>query len=164
MRTTYWCLDVDGVLNAWDLTGSKNPPGMEFLHTEIEGNPIHYRQTVVDFVNEMSARPDVKIMWTTTWGEKANRLLAPEIGLTGGWDVHPGQQPGESDTPTSADWWKLRRVKRRLATGQKVIWTEDDILPRHKPKDPDALVIVPPPSRGLSDAHLRKIREFIDLP
>lgn len=164
MRKTYWCLDVDGVLNAWDLSGKKDPPGMMFQHTEIDGTPIHYRQTVIDFVNEMAARPDVTIVWTTDWTEKANSLLAPTIGLTGGWDVNPGQQPGESDWPSRAEWWKLRRVKRWLATGQKVVWTDDDILPRHKPKDSDALVIVPTPSRGLSDAHLRKIREFIDLP
>lgn len=71
-------LDVDHVINmvgANSCLGSWN----DTKSTVVNGFKIQYSPTVVDKINEWNKVADVR--WLTTWNERAQKMLAPELKL-----------------------------------------------------------------------------------
>jgi hypothetical protein len=70
-------LDVDGVLNPY---GQDCPAGfVEHLVVPDEDVPVRLCAVHGEWIAELAGAYDV--VWATAWGELANRLLAPLLGL-----------------------------------------------------------------------------------
>lgn len=71
-------VDVDGVLNPW---GHRSlPPGFrEHRLFPDEDEPVHLNTEHGNWMRELADSFD--LVWATSWGDDANRLLAPLLGM-----------------------------------------------------------------------------------
>jgi hypothetical protein len=170
MRRKTWILDIDGVLNP---VGIKPPKHVwkGWIEHEVTDPasgktfPVKIAEDVIEFLIEMDMRPDVQIIWHTTWQHGANDLGAkfdiPEFA------VLESPQFESWNHRSSAGWWKLPAVERFLDTcDHDVLWTDDDlavVLPKPVHSSGFTLnMIAPDQFTGLTPKHLRQIREFFD--
>lgn len=170
MRHKTWILDIDGVLNP---VGIKPPTHVwkDWIEHKVTdpGNgktfPVKIAEDVIEFLIEMDMRPDVHIVWHTTWQHAAN-----ELGAKFGIPNFPVLIAPEFKTwnhRSSWGWWKTPAVQRFLAvTDHDVLWTDDDLavvhpLPQHR-EGKILKTIAPDQWSGLTLKHLRQIREFFD--
>ncbi|QJT01754.1 hypothetical protein G9272_16735 [Streptomyces asoensis] len=107
------------------------------------------------------------LVWATTWMEKANEVVAPRIGLP--------NLPVADWPDTAADagpdprglHWKTRRLVE-WAAGRPFIWVDDEISSMDRlwvaaqHPGPSLLHRVEP-ARGLTDADLSAITDWLDL-
>ena len=170
MRRRTWILDVDGVLNPVHI----KPPThiwrdwIEHKVTDVNTGktfPVKIAEDVIEFLIEMNMRPDVQIVWHTTWQKGAN-----ELGAKFDIPSFPVLKAPEFETwnhRSSWGWWKMPSVQRFLAdTDNDVLWTDDDLAVVHpKPEHREGKIlkmIAPDQYTGLTPKHLRQIREFFD--
>ncbi len=110
-------LDVDGVLNPY---GADCPPGfVEHALFPDEHEPVRLCAAHGGWIAELADRYDV--VWATAWGELANRLLGPLLGLPR-FPVVPFPDP---PFPAEA---KVPAVDR-LVGGRPAAWVDDMLGP-----------------------------------
>ena len=177
-------LDVDGVLNAvsgglsaaWDdwRSGVAAAQGRTF--------PITWSPSVVRAV--LSWRELAEVQWLTTWGHDANaslrHLLAlPELPVAGTYDepaegapdrdgaTHAAVAPAAPD-PLTGRWWKFDVVRRtvRADPERRLVWIDDDLFAQDEVRQwmreqTSSLLVAPPPSSGLTRAHLDSIDAWL---
>ncbi len=123
-------LDVDGVLNAFELDLSSDVPVFDDfgLHeVEFEFEVGHPRTFVVCLSPAMGARLAqlaVDIQWATTWEHRADSAIAPLCGL-------PSGLPVLSPLEEAEEWeldWKFLAVRRSVERDPRpFVWIDDDI-------------------------------------
>lgn len=159
-----WLLDVDGVVNAVASKGDPNVwPKENWKSTRCEALngiwPILYSQDVVDFINKMSER--VEIRWHTTWQENAVSSLAPKLGIV---RLEVAYAPEFHDSRFA--WWKIPAAERVVFEEERpLIWTDDDIAFEKRKLEhietKDSVLISPRTSIGLIPKQLKLIEEFV---
>jgi hypothetical protein len=149
-------LDVDGVLSTWGA-----PTDSAFDDWREEAG-TKWSPSMVGAVGAL----DVDLTWLTTWGERANSVLAPLYG----WPEKPALAHGPERT-----WWKLDALVTSHTKGVPFIWVDDEMnLQRHDLGGGDGiferfldwlespiLLICPRGSTGLSPEHLEAMGQFI---
>jgi HAD domain in Swiss Army Knife RNA repair proteins len=167
-------LDVDGVLNAFDLDpGGDVDTFDDFgLHeVEFEFEVGHPRTFVVCLSPAMGARLAqlaVDIHWVTTWEHRADSAIAPLCGL-------PSGLPVLSPLDEAEEWeldWKFLAVRRSVEGDPRpFVWIDDDIDyfrdGRMTARDWAAgtslpnLLIAPESESGLLPDQLDAVEEFV---
>lgn len=175
MGKPVWFLDVDGVINA--VSKIENIHYSQFPTWEekiVNGYKIRYSPEVVDFINKMSER--VEVRWLTTWRDKAVDMLAPALGINvfpfdnadGRWSPY-GNFNGQNYLPENR-WWKLNVVLNHIENGgENFIWSDDDLYPQvrnYVRKTADAegmesLFVTPEIKYGLTPQNLERIENFV---
>lgn len=174
LRKPIWFCDVDGVINAvakLDKTHFKNYT--DWKTVVVNGYTICYAEEVVDFMNRMSNRVDIKML--TTWKYDSMTMLAPAIGLRTDLEVIdvPGVwSPLSMSIERESRWWKLNAIMDNINSpdGADFIWTDDDIgsTDRNYVKRMaefeglESLVITPHMGLGLEPEHLRRMEAFAE--
>ena len=175
--TPVWFMDVDGVLNIFP---SGTPPQNvkrgeatpfitddDFAAPQV---PITWKPHIVDRIRELHESGAVKVVWLTTWGRGANYGLHELIGFPQ-LDVVADPEEHPYRGLTFQNWWKAHAVRNFLEKNSpsKIIWTDDD-LGYHKNtvgdiyEKVDALMISPNERRGITEADLHAIEEFLANP
>ncbi len=140
---------------------------------------------------EAPPRSDVTILWHTSHGADAPRLIAPALGcdrLMSPASVFPsartdlaGSRPtsGISSTSPQSGWWKLDAVRAWLDSHpldndlvDRLIWIDDDIeyamrtgeIDEELLSDPRLIMISPDHRIGISPLELSTLRSLINLP
>jgi hypothetical protein len=167
-----WLLDIDGVINAV----SREPvPGIwpddQWVQVVVSAQipelgamvlPILAARPVLDFVAETVRSRTAEVIWHSTWREAAVADLAPVLGLP---EIPVSDAPEWDDRPAGV-WWKLPAARRVVASGRRLVWSDDDIAEfapevadlRHRD---DTLLISPRRSAGLTATDLKRIATFL---
>ncbi len=167
-----WLLDIDGVVNALGVTvpdvWRRRDWVRRIIVTEIPERgtmtlPILAARPVLDFIRSVHQRGTVEIRWHSTWRTAAVTAFAPALGLP--MTIPISVAPEWSDPP-SVGWWKLPTAQRAIATGRRLVWTDDDLrVFRAETADlavrADALLIGPAGQTGLTPRHLERIAAFL---
>jgi hypothetical protein len=170
--TPLWLLDIDGVVNAVAREGALDAwPRSAWVRRMITTwvpdrgmmtLPILAARPVLDFITQVHESGSAEIRWHSTWRTAAVTAFAPMLGLPA---IPISIAPEWTERPVGL-WWKLPAAQRAVATGRRLIWTDDDLrFYAHEIGDlaqrDDALVIGPPSDTGLTPTHLAAIAEFI---
>lgn len=174
MRKPVWFCDVDGVINAvskLDKTHFKN--FKDWKTVVVNGYTISYAEDVVNFMNRMSERVDIKML--TTWKYDSMTMLAPAIGLRTDLEVVdvPGiWSPLSLNDNREHRWWKLNAIIDNIndPDAADFIWTDDDIGSHDRNyvkrmsefAGLECLVITPHMGVALEPEHLRRIEAFAE--
>jgi len=123
-------LDVDGVLNAFELSLSNEAePFDDFDVHEVEfefevGHPRTFVVCLSPAMGARLARLPVDIQWATTWEHRADSTIAPLCGLPPGLPVLTAREEAES-------WdldWKFLEVRRAVERDPRpFVWIDDDL-------------------------------------
>lgn len=122
-----------------------------------------YSTELVEAINELASRDDVRPVWLTDWQELARDVVAPEIGLDGPWDVLTG------DVSQPYPWWKVTALQDDLKKNpvDKFVVIDDNLLYSKEMKElvlkrSDVLPIHPNAYHGVTKKHFSGIIDFID--
>ena len=150
-------LDVDGVLNA-SKAGWSRAPKRGFAHAEGVSWTMRWEPKVIDKIAELNRRPDLEVIWATTWvghTDGLERLFGLPHLLSAG-----------SRAMSVED--KQQAALNVLAYPQaKLIWVDDVAIPTSGDlydkltQDGRSLLIAPNPSRGLRPGDFDKIDAFV---
>ncbi|MGC4886611.1 hypothetical protein [Micromonospora sp. DT227] len=154
-----WLLDVDGVINAsrpgWNAT-----PWKGYAYENATEHKLRWAPQLITRIYELHRSGLVEIRWCSTWCAYADQLerlfRLPPLGRAFHDDVRG----------VAASLAKLAAVRQVLASGRRLIWTDDDETPTAGPlhdeltADGRALLIRPKSGRGLRPAHLDAIEAF----
>ncbi len=164
-----WILDVDGVINPVGIKPRTDIWKDWIEHTVCDENtgrtfPVKIAVPVRNFLAEMSRRPDVQIVWHTTWQTSANAIA--DVFDFPRFPVLKCPEFESWNHRSAQGWWKTPAVERILAaTFCDVLWTDDDLavvspLPHH----PSGIlkVVAPDQHTGLTPKHLKQIRAFLE--
>jgi hypothetical protein len=157
--------DIDGCINAF----SNKPPRAntfwkgEWDSAKIEGLPILWSKELVDEINALDARSDVRSIWLTDWQELAASDFAPQTGIHGvSWPVLTGDVQ-------SYPWWKLEAIQTSIEQGNpdKIVWIDDNLKYSKEVvawlKDhPEIHTVTPQPNHGVTKKQISGIIEFIN--
>jgi len=123
-------LDVDGVLNAFELglsSGAEMFDDFDVHEVEFEFEAGYPRTFIVCLSPTMGARIAqlaVDIHWVTTWEHRADSAIAPLCGL-------PRGLPVLSPLDEAEEWdldWKFLAVRRSVERDPRpFVWIDDDI-------------------------------------
>jgi hypothetical protein len=123
-------LDVDGVLNAFELglsSGTEMFDDFDVHEVEFEFEAGYPRTFIVCLSPTMGARIAqlaVDIHWVTTWEHRADSAIAPLCGL-------PRGLPVLSPLDEAEEWdldWKFLAVRRSVERDPRpFVWIDDDI-------------------------------------
>jgi hypothetical protein len=123
-------LDVDGVLNAFELLPDRDFPGFDDFDVHqvvFEWEDGSSRGFVVCLSPAMGSRIaalPADISWATTWGHRADSHIAPLCGLPRGLPVL--SRPVNATDPWGG--WKFHEVRRTVEGDLRpFVWLDDDI-------------------------------------
>ena len=123
-------LDVDGVLNAFELNVGNGVDGFDdFGVHEVEfefepGRPRLFRVRLSPTMGARIAQLAVNIHWATTWEHRADSAIAPLCGLPRGLPV---LSPLDEDEEWHRDW-KFVAVRRSVQRDPRpFVWIDDDV-------------------------------------
>jgi hypothetical protein len=150
MKNTVWLLDVDGVLNA-TRAGWSAQPKSGWAYANGNSWRMRWSPQLIERIRKIHRTAHVEILWATTWvgytSQLENLFKLPALlsaGSTGmGW--------GE----------KLAAAEAVLASGNRLIWTDDEAIPREWESSKNQLIIRPRSNRGLRPEHLDTIEKFV---
>lgn len=148
------CLDVDGVINLLDVAPGDVSGGVRF--ELIDGVPFALVAGIRDRLARLQAVTEP--VWVTGWGARANRALAPVLGLDPLPEVEFTQPGGRHNA-----YWKVEGVDE-FAGRRPLAWLDDSFddrclkwaQRRERAGHPTLLVPVDPAS-GLSDDEVSRI-------
>jgi hypothetical protein len=172
-----WLLDVDGVINALAPgVPSEAWPRDAWVRTTVRADvpdrgpmtlPVLAARPVLEFITRVHESGAAEIRWHSTWRTSAVTALAPALGLP---SIPVSIAPEWA--ASAAMWWKIPAARRIAETGQRLLWT-DDQLPVFR-ADPlseaelaaldrwdGALLLATDPAVGLTPDDLRRIDEFL---
>lgn len=166
-----WLLDIDGVINALARGSVRGSfPRDDWRRVLVETDlpelgrmllPIRTARPVLDFVRTVHETGTAEVRWHSTWRTAALTDLTPALGLP----VIPiSIAPEWTDRPSG--WWKLPAAQRVVASGRRLVWTDDDIAVYldeigDLAARSDALLISPDPVTGLQADDLARIEAFL---
>jgi len=170
----YLFLDVDGVLNAFDLDLSGEADmfdDFEVHEVELTLEDDFPRTFIVCLSLAMCARIAqlvVDIHWATTWEHRADSHIAPLCGLPRG---RPALTPGDGAEEWNLDW-KFTEVRRTVERDPRpFVWIDDhldlfgdwQLTPRLWATDlaVPSLLIAPDPATGLQPTQLDAVEQFV---
>lgn len=126
-------LDVDGVVNAYDLRYASGEPEWKSGYTSFRadnGFRITYAPDMIARLNEIIDTYGVVGHWLTTWEYEA-RQLGERIGLKGSeeWEVLPALQYGRK-----GGWLKFHSIRAHVEETKPDVafWFDDDLY--HEPE------------------------------
>jgi hypothetical protein len=161
-----WLLDVDGVLNA-SRAGWAAAPHTRGVWAYGERWRMRFAPQLVDRITALHATGEVEIRWATSWVGRTDSI-SNALGLPYFPDAYPyaGLQPPTKGATLVS---KLTAAQAVTDSGRRLIWTDDDAIPRSGPirqalEAAGALLIAPRPNRGLRPEHLDLIETFIRHP
>jgi hypothetical protein len=162
-RPPVWLLDVDGVLNATRPSGDEQPRWQEvWSESDQIAYPVRWSPGLIKRIRELHLTGRVELRWCTTWCPDADELEYL-------WDLPPLKRSLTADPmPRGPQCWPLKLAAARevLADDRRLIWTDDEALPKPGPArdelvaDGRALLIAPNPARGLRPEDLDRIEAF----
>lgn len=161
-------LDIDGVLNSF-------PVGRARFITERRRSvhawnfELHYRPKIIRYLDDLTVRRQVDIVWLSTWSHRCRSEIEPKLGFRNTYPII--EMPDDSNNRYAYDpkaWWKAHAVEAWMAEnpGQRAIWIDDDLA---APATHDyfettygdrLLMIAPQFSRGLGEEHFSAITAF----
>lgn len=115
-------LDVDGPLIPFGGSGHRYPAAPP----EPGAHPLLHRLDPADGPR-LLALPG-ELVWATTWGEHANEVIAPRLGLPG---LPVVTWPDEEDDPVGGRHWKTAGLVR-WAGGRPFVWVDDEVTDRDR--------------------------------
>lgn len=158
-----WLLDVDGVVNTtrpgWGGAPRRSHVWSGADHTSYV---IRWAPALIDRIRDLHVGGEVEVRWCTTWCPEADRLERL-------WHLPPLLRALDADPmPRGADCWPLKLAAARdvLASGHRLIWTDDEALPQPGAAREEltaggqALLIAPRANRGLQPEDLDHIARF----
>lgn len=158
-------LDVDGVLNACPWDGEFPNTHAEDTWSLVDGIangmvwPIRYSSVVIDRINAISERVDVR--WLTTWKHDA-----PTLGHKLGLREFPVQN---EILPSRYAWWKMNQAAHVLEVEKRsIIWVDDDLtyewryVSNEIAPDLPKCFVNPSTDCGLTVKELDTIEQFIE--
>ncbi|GAA3291490.1 hypothetical protein Dvina_29840 [Dactylosporangium vinaceum] len=160
-RAPVWLLDVDGVLNTRrPLWGSDL-----FRGTARAGNidwPIRWAPALIERIVRLRALGLVEVRWCSTWCTDADEIenlfsLPP---------LRCALSADQLSTVESTDDLKRAAARQVLASGRRLVWTDDTAVPMptlaraRLSAGGRALLIRPHPRRGLRPRDLALIEAF----
>jgi hypothetical protein len=165
-RPPVWLLDVDGVLNA-SRPGWGGPPQRRLVWspTDQTSYPMRWAPDLIDRIRSLHVGGKVEIRWCTTWCPDAGELERL-------WRLPELERALVADPmPRGAACWplKLEAARAVLAEGRRLIWTDDEALPKPGEARAEltagglALLIAPRPRHGLRSDDLDRIEAFASL-
>lgn len=171
-RRPVWLLDVDGVLNAVSRLSEAMLaawPGPCWRFERVNGFEIAWSTGVVDFINEVSRQGLAEVLWHTTWGVDAAKLIAPALGLDA-FEVADLVSRTKVRPRGWDGWWKLQAGLDVVDSGRRLIWTDDDLFWERRTveiqlladRTKDVLLVHPDTAVGLTPEHLKVILGFIN--
>lgn len=152
-----WLLDVDGVLNA-SRPGWGAAPRRGIAVAGAEPWTIRWAPALMRRIRTIHTAGQVEIVWCTTWcpwADQIERLLGlPALGRAWNDEELFGRPALEA---------KRDAARRALAEGRRLIWTDDDAIPRgpYRVGLDGALLIEPDPRKGLQPEDLDRIEAFV---
>lgn len=156
-----WLLDVDGVINA-RRPGWGGPPRKRgcWSASDAYEYTICWAPPLIDRIRDLHETGIVEVRWCTTWCCNADALERL-------WALPPLPRaftaPVKGDEASAA---KLAAVRRVLAEGRRLVWTDDTEVPTSGDlhdeliADGRALLIRPKGATGLQPEHLDAIERF----
>lgn len=171
-----WLLDIDGVVNALAMRLPDAWPRDAWVQRVVRANvpeqgllslPVLAARPVLEFITSVHERGAAEIRWHSTWRSAATTDLAPALGLPPIPISIAPEWTARTDT-----WWKIPAARRVLASGRRLVWTDDQLgLFRADPRnaveldaldsDEDALLLSTDADPGLTPADLTTIAEFL---
>lgn len=156
-----WLLDVDGVLNANRPGWHAAPRRAHVVDSAGHDWVIRWAPELIMCVRRLITLGRVEVRWCTTWCPDADRLEAlwslPSLGRA--FDTVPkGRFTGDI---------KLAAAREVLASGRRLIWTDDMVVPTFGPlydeltADGRGLLIRPESRIGLTPEHMAMIEEWV---
>lgn len=157
-----WLLDVDGVINA-NRAGWSRAPRRADVYDGYRMWRLHWEPRVIDFIRTTADAGTVEVTWCSTWVPHARELERlwnlPELAVA--WT-----DPSIVDEAVGPA--KHEAVRRVLAEGRRLIWTDDVQVPLPRTELHEeltaggrALLIRPATSRGLRLEHVEQIAKWI---
>ncbi|MDT6985965.1 HAD domain-containing protein [Streptomyces lusitanus] len=150
-------LDVDGPLIPF---GSPYPPPP--AASDDDGNPLLAR--LDPGIGARLLDLGCSLVWATTWGEEANEVVAPRVGLP---RLPVLGLPGESEEGRGPRGlhWKTRPLVA-WADGRPFVWVDDEIGAVDRQwvdaaHPGPALLHRVDPARGLQDSDFRTLTEWL---
>jgi hypothetical protein len=163
--TPVWLLDVDGVLNV-PRPGWGAAPHRARAYSDGIEYAMRWSPRLLDRIRSMHQSGRVEIRWCTTWCPAAHELerIFRLPALPRALDVDP------VPTGSAGDDLKLAVAREVLATGRRLVWTDDTAVPDVGPLHDEladggrALLIRPTPRVGLQPKHLDAVEAFLAHP
>ncbi|WP_436525162.1 hypothetical protein [Actinoplanes sp. HUAS TT8] len=160
-----WLLDVDGVVNAYR-AGWYGAPRVVQVYSAGDAYDyrIRYEPRLVEAIRRIHVGGRADVTWCSTWCSDA-------AGLERAFDLPELPRAfHERVTGAAASEAKLAAARRVIASGRRLIWTDDVEIDLHSEvcepwaADGRALLISPNATRGLRSRDLRRIERFLQLP
>lgn len=155
---TIWLLDIDGVVNAFSKQSPFSTPFKSAtIFADGLGWTFNYHPEVLSAITSaLEAGVDVRL--SSTWVE-APEVLWAEFGF---------KLPLAFEAPDDRrriSVLKLWTAQDLVKQGERVIWTDDDVITTwdEQRSNDQKLFIRPSPNKGLTPDHLEKISAFIAL-
>jgi len=161
-------MDVDGPLNPFRarwFPDQARDHGYDLHSLTTQGNETF---TVALHSGHGSELTDLargyELVWATTWGEDANRLVSPILGLPTDLAVVP--MPGRAKVSSARRAWKSDLIVEWCA-GRQFAWFDDEINRAtrdwiaHQPGVGKHLALRVPAERGLLGADFDLLRDFM---
>lgn len=158
---TVWLIDVDGVLNG-SKAGWHRMPHRAWAQARGYSWLLRYEPKAIDAIRTFHAADGCEARWATTWCEY-EPSLREAFGLT--LPVAFGARPSH----LTYDEQKIDAAAAVLDAGQRLIWTDDTVVPAarrffprfdHAEAEGRALLIAPNQARGLRPEHVESIAAF----
>lgn len=150
MKDTVWLLDVDGVINA-TRAGWSAQPKSGWAYANGNSWRMRWSPQLIERIKKIHKHEHTEILWATTWVgytyQLENLFKLPALRSAG---------------PTGMGWGqKLAAAEAVLASGSRLIWTDDEAIPYDWDSNADRLIIRPRSNRGLRPEHLDEIERFV---
>ncbi len=161
-RTPVWLLDVDGVINAYRAGWYSSPRVVQIFSTiDVYDYRIRFEPRLITAIRDLHESGLVEVTWCSTWCAEA-AALEEGFGLPSLPRAFSTPVPASAPSATGCEL-KWAAAQRVIASGRRLIWTDDVEVDHHRTELPagQALLISPNASRGLRPAHLRLIRRFL---
>lgn len=156
-----WLLDVDGVINA-SRPGWSRPPRAAMAYAYGHSYRLRWEPRLLERADALAGL-GVNVRWSTTWCSHVAELRRV-FGVA--W---PSALPAERPAHLTWDELKVDAVRDALGRGDRVVWTDDSVVPaalemfadlREAVGDGRLLAIAPKPSRGLRPDDLDAIEAY----
>ena len=150
MHEFTWLLDVDGVLNA-NKSGWSAAPHSGTAYYLGTSWKMRWAPQLMERVRKVHSLPYVEVLWATSWCGYTDQLekLFKLPALRSAWSTRMYNDD------------KVAAAEKVLASGNKLIWTDDEAIPYAWKSNSRQLLIAPKPNRGLRPEHLDQIDEFL---